>query len=132
MKLSRIKIDKDKQLDGVWCDTGLDGLRLLVARQGNTRYREYIAQNSKELQIQARHNAIDVRKVDNINKDAAARHILLGWENLQNDDGTPIPYSSEKARELFDIAPDLYDITMSFAQDMNMFLADAQKDAAGN
>jgi hypothetical protein len=132
VKISRLKIDKNKANSGTWCQTGLDGLELLVARQGNIRYRDYIAKNSKELQIQARHNTIDVKTVDKINKDAASQFILLGWRNLTNDDGTDIPYSPEKARELFDLAPDLYEITMSFAQDMNQFLADAAEDAKGN
>jgi hypothetical protein len=131
VKISRLKIDKDKTENGTWCKTGLDGLELLIARQGNIKYRDYIAKNSKELQIQARHNAIDVKAVDQINKDAAARYILLGWRNLEDDNG-PITYSPEKARELFDLAPDLYEITMSFAQDMNQFLADAAEDAKGN
>jgi hypothetical protein len=132
VKLARLQIDKNKTENGTWCQTGLDGLELLVARQGNTAYRDYISKNSKELQIQARHNAIDVKAVDKINKDAAARYILLGWRNLEDDAGAQIPYSSEKARELFDVAPDLYEITMSFAQDMNQFLAAATEDSKGN
>lgn len=132
MKLSKLRVDKTKTQEGVWCDTGIDGLRLRVARIGNLAYRDYISKNSKALQAQARRGQIEIAEVERINKDAAAKHILVGWEGMEEDNGKAIPYSSERARKLFDELPDLYDMTMEYAQNMSLFLEQTKEDSKGN
>lgn len=38
--------------------------------------------------------------IDEINATCLLNQALIGWENLQDEDGNPVPYSKEKAKEL--------------------------------
>jgi hypothetical protein len=125
--IKSFKTDSGKEEQGVWINAGGD-LRLKIARMGNPAYTAYIKKHSKALVSSARRGEVDLDEATRINKDAAARHILLGWENLTEDEEgkQPIVYSVEKCRELLDIK-DFYSMVMEYANDMTLFRADPEQ-----
>ncbi len=117
--------------EGVWVDAG--GLKLRIARMGNPKYNEYARQLGKPHAMQIRHGAGDAAKVlEDVIKKAMARHVLLGWENLEDDAGSPIPYSEAKAMELLTGFPDFYRMVLEFAQEAEHFKRQSREDAKGN
>lgn len=69
--------------------------------------------------------------IEAITKEATARHVLLGWEGLEEDlDGklVPITYSPEKALELFNSHPEFYRLVVEFSADFSNY-ADAEEEA---
>jgi hypothetical protein len=138
MKFSKLKTDKSKEVSGVWVDTGLRDtpnspeLRLLIARQGNEKYNAYVKENNKSLITNAKFGRIDTDEVERINKDAAAKHVVLGWENLEDENGQPIPFTSERCRQMFDESHDFYVLCMGYSQDISLYQAEQKADNAGN
>lgn len=91
-KLSDYRRDLKAVEEGVWIPFAA-GIRLKIARYGNTRFQEFavkhgkpfigadLAEGSKDLEETVIH--------------AVAHYILLDWENVEDDDGELIEYSSD-------------------------------------
>jgi hypothetical protein len=106
-KLSRFRVHPAKSEEGVWFDFELHSfepmeaphavhLSVLVARYRNPKHR---AREAELLEVHVRNGHVADgfrRAVDR----ALADTVLLGWENLDGDDGNPIPFSAEKAHEI--------------------------------
>jgi hypothetical protein len=58
--------------------------------------------------------------------------ILLGWDNVQKEDGTNISFSTQNAVELMTALPDLFDDLEKQAQELSLFVEDAQETEAKN
>jgi hypothetical protein len=91
-----------KSANGVPLDLG-EGRTLLVKRAG-TRNRAFMAA---------------VATID-VNDDAAsravyARTVVAGWSGFNDEAGNPIPFSPEACIELFDYAPEIFDLMWLFA-----------------
>ena len=129
-RLRDFKVDADKETKGVWCDVGED-LRLLIAGADNAEYRKY---RDHLLQQVARHarSKQAAEKIEDITMRAMARHVLLGWENLDDDNGEPIPYSHEKALGVLRESRELYTIVAGYANDQALFRAEELEDAEKN
>lgn len=133
-RFSNFKTDKKKETDGVDVEFGA-GLTLRVARIGNPRYEAKIAE------LRRPHLQILRRQQDSAEKDAliqeilqkvAAETVLLGWSGLTDDKDQPIPYSKEKALELFKDAPDFFEAVMDIARDVRHFRTDSLEASKGN
>jgi hypothetical protein len=132
-KLSGIKTDPTKETSGVWFPVG-NGARVLVARITSPKYEEYLRKLGKPYGRAIRAGQIDNEAIEEITKKALAKHILLGWEGLENEDGTPIEYSLETAYKILTDPEykDFYRMILDFAQDAEAFRNDAREEAAGN
>lgn len=121
--------------EGVWIDE-TDGLRLLIARWNNKNYRKFLRGLATTPKSKLDRFKLNLDVVDERNKEAVARHILLGWEGLEENqpDGSPVevPYSVEKALECFDQYPEFYDMIVEYSQDISLFKEAKEEEAAGN
>jgi hypothetical protein len=131
VKISDFRMDSELETGGVWCDVG-EGLRVLVARARNVKFREYVRQLMKPHLRKVRRGKIDPDLLEDINRKATAKTILLGWEDLQDDDGKDVPYSPEKAEEYLKEFPDFAEIVMEFATDVDLYRERDREDAEGN
>lgn len=106
-KISQIMADMDKVNKGVWVDYA-EGIRLLIANINNTEYKKATRKilSSKMRQIRMKSLADDT--ILELVKPAVARYVLLGWENIEDENGNKIPYSTEKALEFFQ-TPSLFE-----------------------
>lgn len=131
MKISALKTNRQSEVEGIWVD-GPEGLRLKVARMGNPKYQAAVRRIGKPHARQLRQLTADTAIVEDVSKRAVAETILLGWENLQDNDGKDIPYSSQKAYELFNEVPDFYTMVCEYASDVQLYRDDAMQEAQGN
>lgn len=131
MKISTFKTNEQREQEGVWEDAG-GGLRLKVARLGNLRYEEYLRQTGKPYARQMRHGTVDNKVLEDLIRQAMARHVLLDWENLDDEQGNPIPYSHEKALELLTKYRDFHQMVLEIAQDARLFKEQDLEEARGN
>jgi len=118
MNINKLKTNQQKEVDGVWVD-GPEGLRLKVARNTNPYIRKFLVKHNR--------HRLDTDASSEIMKKGFAKHVLLGWQNLQGEDGKDIEYSSDKAEELFKDVPDFFDMVVMYSNDADLF-----KDAEGN
>lgn len=113
MKLSEYKYDSVKEQEGIWFTTP-EGLKLRVARAGNPKA---LAMTRKlGVENQRRFRRTDLGDlVDDLSKQVAAKYILLDWAELEDDDGKPITFSSQKALEIFREYNEFYQEVMEYA-----------------
>ena len=93
-KISAIKADARAASKGKWFDWE-EGIRLLVASINSPGY-----QSEMERMALTRAAAGIAKDEDAMQEDmrvAAGRHLLRGWENIEDDEGKAIPYSEEQA-----------------------------------
>ena len=109
-KLRAIKRSRVRSEGGVWWnfETGeqlkephAKDLCVLVAEAGNPKYREALSRLRMLSFGEIRSgNGKAGEILERINDEAAASAIVLGWANLEDDEGKPILYSSATALEL--------------------------------
>lgn len=109
MKLTEIKIDSTKRDNADWVDNipELQGVRLKVRAAENKDWRKLrqvlVDSIPRKYKVGGRLRPEDQDNlISTLLRDAA----LVDWEGLENEDGSPLPYSKEAAGKfLFD--PDL-------------------------
>ena len=129
-KISEIMSDMDKVENGVW-EKYSAGIELLIANINNTKYRKA---RSRLLKPHMRRlKFISADEILDLIKPAAAKHLLIGWKNIEDEKGNPIPYSPEKALEFFNDPKlvDLYNFVLEIAGENTAF-AQELKEEAGN
>lgn len=131
MKLSRFATDQAKERDGVWVDAG-GGLRLCIARVGNSKYNDILRKVSKPYNAQIRNDMLEPDIAEDLTKQAVARTVLLGWENLTDDEDRQIPFTPAKALELFRAHRDFFTMVFNLGKDAELFRTQLQEEAKGN
>lgn len=131
-KLSTIKIDNDKA-SGIWVEYSLD-IKLKIASLRNKGYQAFIRKEGKEYQVQIAHGVLNDEALEPIFIRALAKHVLVDWKNIEDDDGSPIPYSQEKAEEILANPEyrDLLDFVMATAQDRERYRVEVDEAIEGN
>lgn len=131
-KLSAARGDDVKAAEGVWVEHEL-GFRFLVRRMPNEQYVKLRRKLMKPM-VRKLRTTIDLEATDLVTKEAVARTVLANWEKIEDDEGKPIPFSAEKALEVFQnpAYEDIYNFIVAEAQDLANFEADDKKKAVGN
>lgn len=99
-KIGTLKTDLKKAKEGVWVDYAA-GIRLKIASISNRAYRDAVEMILKPHMNRIRHNLMPAEERLDLLKPAIAQHILIGWDNIEDDNGQKIPYSAAKALEFF-------------------------------
>jgi len=100
MKLTKFKQNLVKAEDGATIDMG-DGLKVTVARIGSKRYQDVIKKLTAPYQRQIRNKTLGDDVYEDLLDKALVDGALIKWEGLEDDNGVNIPFSREKALELF-------------------------------
>jgi hypothetical protein len=131
--IERIKTDESKEIQGVWEDYIL-GIRVKVARDLNPKYREELRNLIDPDKGEYRKEKIDIDTFTKITNIVRARTILLGWENIDDNDGKPIPYSAI-ASEKFFANPELKDFcafVVAISKDQDKYAKEVLEESAKN
>jgi len=115
-ELNQIRIDTQKQQDGVWYELG--EARFLVARLGNANYRKIMGQKIPEYLRDTMEEILRDRLIGEVLADT----ILLGWESL-TENGADLPYTKGNCRRLM-TAPeysDLRDLIVGWASNAEKY-----------
>lgn len=129
-KISQFK-STSAEVEGVWVDAGA-GLRLKIARAGNAAYEKILTRLTRPHIQRIRQNTFPDDEMKKLVWQAMGEAVLLDWENLDDEDGNPIPYSAEKATELITEHKDFRDMVAAYAQDATLFKAQLEEEAKGN
>lgn len=73
-------------------------------------------------------NLLPQEKVIDINVEVFVRGVLLGWENVEDENG-PLPYTVENAKKLLKDLPEVFNELMKVATDRDSFKAELENDA---
>jgi hypothetical protein len=128
MKISEFAANTENAVEGVWED--IDGLRLLIARFNNPEYLKLIRKYAKPLTRSRKQ--VKMETAEDIAIRAMSEAILLNWENLEDEDGEPIPYSQKKAYELLKEHRDFYEMVLEISRDTERFVEADREEDEGN
>lgn len=122
MKLSRLIADSDKARNGVPFEH--EGTTFIVAKAANVNF----IKRCQEL-LANYPGTVTVEQELEVNARAMSEHVLLGWENLKDDEGNNIEYSQELAFEILrnPEAVDFRELIKRFAERSSAFLADKKE-----
>jgi len=129
MRIGEFAFNKELEVEGRWVEE-IEGLRLKIARLNNPPYKAYIRKNGRR--ISKANGRMDFDAADEIAKKAFSKFILLGWENLQDDEGNDIPYSSEKALELMTEYDEFYSMITEHASNAEAYKQNEMESDSGN
>lgn len=116
----------DLETEGVWQDLG-DGGRVKVARLGNPKWQRAYNKLPHGLRNAASSGRLKGAQADEFDKRNArvlAETILLDWDGMEEEDGTPIPYSVEAAEQALFELKDFRTAVVQLAGDMANFQAE--------
>lgn len=93
-KLASVLVDRVADVNGVEMPYD-EGIVWIVARWGNPNFTEELNKRLANIPDWERRNDTDIAK-DAV-RIAAGKCVLVGWKNLEDEEGNPIPYSSEQS-----------------------------------
>lgn len=99
-RIADFRIDTELEVKGRWVPWRGD-IRLLIASSGGTEYEQAVRDvRRKQAVAGVDLDNMPPRQVRALMAPAAAKHLLLGWENMEAEDGVPMAYSEAGARKL--------------------------------
>ena len=132
-KITEIKSDMEKVEKGVEVDYAA-GIKLCIASINNSDYKKARTRLLRPYLRQVRAKALTSDQILDILKPAAAKHLLVGWKNIEDENGKPIDYSPDKALEFFNdpALSDLYNFVLETAGENEVYRQELTEDAEGN
>lgn len=132
MRFSEYVTSKELEEDGVWARLRKGDAEVLVARAGNSKHEDLVRRLRKKHGRGFRGDELPPAVEEEIATEAIARTILLDWKGIEDEDGEPIPYSTEEARRLLKLSRDFRLEIVSIATEMEMFRREETAEAEKN
>jgi hypothetical protein len=136
MKISEFKTDHQAEEHGIWQDAGVGNLRLKVARLPNRRYRAFLLKHGGKLRRMAAQitdtTMEQIDATDDLVIRAMAHTVLVDWDNLEDDNGDPLPFSIQNAEQTLRDVPDFRRLVEVIARDMGTFQSQNEEHDLGN
>lgn len=98
MKLSAIEVDSAIIEQGEWVDHPyIPDVKVKVRGVGNADFRRLSTKLTRQFSAAQREAGIDPNEQDRITATLLTETILTDWRGLEEEDGSPMPYSKERA-----------------------------------
>lgn len=132
-KITEIMTDMEKVENGVWVDYAA-GIKLCIASINSSQYKKYRSRLLKPYLRQVRSKAMTADEILDVLKPAAAKYLLIDWQNIEDEEGNTIQYSPDKALEFFTdpALSDLYGFVLETAGENEVYRQELVEDAEGN
>jgi len=132
MKIRKIfGTDKVKEDEGTWIDMG-DGAKIKVARMGNPKYTKEFQRLTKPYRQAIRRGTIQEELAEKLLIEALAKHILIGWVGITDDNDKEIAYSTENSIMLLTELKDFRDYVTEQATSIENFKQEVDEDSEKN
>lgn len=100
--LNDIRLDTTAEIEGHWVDWKY-GIRFLIARMNTPEFQERMRELSQPhldvVRADDGESPEAKAKIEELTRQTISEMVLLGWENIEDDDGKPVEYTQEKALE---------------------------------
>lgn len=142
----QFKTDSKVEREGILLDygpnkdlpVGADGkhpvtmIRIARAGGANDAYNKRIEVLSKKHRRKIQNDALEISELREMTMHAVADTVVLGWENVTDAEGNPLPFSRDNALKLFQQLPDLFNDIQEQASKAALFRATIREDDLGN
>jgi hypothetical protein len=135
---NRYKTNKEAEVNGVRHVLAVDAkgveTAIWIARAGGGNVKFLSTLNTKTKPYQRNGIVVgasaDVQR--QILREAYAETVIVGWENMENEDGTPMEFSKANALQLITDLDDLFTEIVALATNQELYRADRLEDEAKN
>jgi len=125
MNIKITPIDGKVETEGSW---GIyRGVKLLIARDSNIKFKRFFRQISKPYKHDIDTNTLEEAKAEELMASAYAETILLNWENFPGD----LEYSKANAESLIKSDSDCYDYIKDFSKNLDNYIKNDEELALG-
>lgn len=134
----QFKSDDKLEKQGILLEYGFNSaeqpITIRIARAGgaNTAYTKMLETRVKPYRRQIQTETIDNGVVEKLMREVYAATVVLGWENVEDSEGNPLPYSVANAVKLFTDLPDLFKDIQEQSQRSALFRAELLERDSGN
>jgi len=128
----------DLEKEGIVLEYGFNskglpiGIRVARAGGSNAQYSKRMEIKVKPFRRQIQTESIDKKLLEKLIMEVFCETVVLGWENVEDREGNPLPFSYEAAVKLFTDLPDLFADVQDAAQKASLFRAEILEGVAGN
>lgn len=132
------KTDDATEQEGVWVEYGTkatgEPIRIRIARAGggNLKYTRVLERKWKPVRRQAQLGTLDPKLSERLLAEVYAESVILGWENVDDESGNPLPFTVANATKLLTDLPELFTDLQLQANRLALFRADLREADAGN
>lgn len=132
------KTNQNLETDGIFIEYGTtpEGkpTRIKIARSGgaNKAFSKALEKATRPHRKAIQNGLLDNATADRLFKDVFAETVVLGWENVEGPDGSPLPFTRENALKLFDDLPDLFADLREQAGNVALFREEVAEADLGN
>jgi hypothetical protein len=142
----QFKTDSKVEREGILLDYGpnkdlpadADGnhpvIMIRIARAGgaNEAYNKRIEALSKKHRRKIQNDAMEISELREMTQQAVADTVVLGWENVTDEDGNLMQFSRDNALKLFKQLPDLFNDIQEQAAKAQLFRVHVREDDLKN
>ena len=134
----QFKTSKNLEIDGIVLEYGSteDGrvieFRIARAGGGNKAYDKAVETQTKSIRKQLQNDLVENDQLLRIMRNVYAETVVLGWKNVEDEAGKPIPFTRENCITLFEDLPDLFLDIQEQSRKMTLFRQANLDIAAGN
>lgn len=108
------------------------GIRVARAGGANTAYLRRAEAVLRPYRRQIQTDTMDRGLIDELTRQLFAETVVKGWENVQDEDGTDLPFTVENCVALFAKLPDLFTDVQEQSQRAALFRTEVMEADAGN
>lgn len=134
----QFKTDNDLEKTGILLEYGTNSagepitIRVARAGGGNNQYSKKMELKVKPYRRQIQNETMERALIDRILKEVYAETVVLGWENVEDESGKPMAFTTENCIKLFNDLPDLFQDLQEQSQRAALFRADVLEVEAKN
>lgn len=127
---SQFKTDENLEKTGLVVEYGTNskgepiGIRIARAGGSNAAYLKLLEASLKPYRRQLQNDLMDNATAEKVMRTVYAKTVVLGWENVEDEKGQPMPFNVENCIKLFEDLPDLFADLKAQAEKSALFRAE--------
>lgn len=124
---SMFKTDGNLEKNGVILEFGTNqkglpiGIRIARAGGGNSAFTKRIEVLVKPYRRAIQNETIDTETLERLYRQAYAETVVLGWENVDDENNEPLEFTKENCIKLFEELPELFKEIQEQSQKVAIF-----------
>lgn len=124
MIIADYKLDTGKKEEGVWLDL-IDGARIKIAYNQSERVERKVLTHQEKSSFRGREQNFEEKA--QMMMEIFAEEVVLDWEGIDEEEGKPLPYSTENALKLLKECPPIKNFVFKESARIENFVQEQKK-----
>jgi len=135
---NQFETDQDAEKDGIWIEYGenedgtIPAFKVSRMSKNNKRYSKALDRATRPHRRAIELETLKDDTAERVFMEVFVDTILMDWKNIQTKQGSEIALTKEKALEIFNALPELYEDLQNNARKASLFRQEALEEESGN